>query len=73
MLPIESMGDAMLVLEMIDCPVRIVLHCGCEYYYLVMWRQGFQKVICPRPDVKNSFLRLKRLWRFFHVVQECLI
>jgi hypothetical protein len=26
MVTTESMGDAMLVLEMIDCPVRIVLN-----------------------------------------------
>ena len=54
MLPVQSEGDAALLINLIEHPVSVILHRCSENYHLIDLTHLFEELITPRPHPESS-------------------
>ena len=55
-LSVESVGDKVIRVELVQDPVSVVLHGCCEDYQLIVLRHFFEELSSTWPDQKSSDL-----------------
>jgi len=67
MLPVESEGDATLLVDLIEDPVGVILHRSCEDYHFVDLAHLFEEFVAARPHSEAT------LASSFIIMDECLV
>ena len=74
-LSVESVGDKVVRVQLVQDPVSVVLHGCCEDDQLIVLRHFFKELSSTWPDQKSSDLRLylRIVTHTLNIMDECLV
>ena len=74
-LSVESVGDKVIRVELVQDPVSVVLHGCCEDYQLIVLRHFFEELSSTWSDQKSSNLRLylRIVTHTLNIMDECFV